>query len=177
MHIVISPLCSSAVTSACCNHIRDYAAHTPSVKTNNTHRGSYFVNRWLSPKNLHNSTNQYLSSLLGEILSASSRFSSYLIGNQLDNLCFNSCWSMISFSGFTGEPHRHAGLISGVFYLDAGDSSGDEGALILYASNGEILTKFTPSSGDLVLFPSSQIHSVSAYQSSAERVVLSFNMD
>ena len=176
MYIHFSSLFSSDVTTRCSNYIFNYASITPSVTTNNSNRGSYFVNRWLSPKDLHKSTDGSLSYLLQEILLVSSRCRVYLVSDTPKPLSFHSCWAMISSSGFEGEAHCHSGSISGVLYLDSGASSSHEGALIFYSANGEPIKKITPCSGDLVLFPSSQIHSVSAYNSPIKRVILSFNI-
>ena len=164
------------VTKCCSNYILDYASITPSVRTNNSNRGSYFVNRWLSKKDFHETTNSSLSTIFHEILLVASRSSSYLVGTSYDHLSFHSCWAMISQLGFAGEAHSHSGSISGVLYLDSGESSSDQGSLIFYSAKGETITKISPSTGDLVLFPSSQIHSVSSYNSTIKRIILSFNL-
>ena len=85
---------------------------------------------------------------------------------------------MISQYGLAGAPHNHSGAISGVSYIDAGDSGHTSagGRLIMHAQNSSEQETIVPHTGDLILFPSRQVHSVESYTSDAPRMVISFNL-
>ena len=85
---------------------------------------------------------------------------------------------MISENGLAGAPHSHIGVISGVTYLEAGDSGqGDAGGrLIMHPPGPSEQEAIVPRTGDLILFPSTQVHSVERYTSDAPRMVISFNL-
>lgn len=85
---------------------------------------------------------------------------------------------MISENGLSGAPHNHIGVISGVTYLEAGDSGQPDagGRLMMHSSGSTEQEAIVPHTGDLILFPSTQVHSVERYTSDAPRMVISFNM-
>lgn len=96
-------------------------------------------------------------------------------------------WANINDKGAWNMPHSHAGCwYSGVFYIKA---DGDEGDLVMIDNSEKVLSefppsqrtnnnwKFTPTSGELVLFPSGATHMVEPNQTDKERYSISFNIN
>lgn len=175
MYITISSFISEELIGECRASIIDYSLNTPSRDTNNARGGSYFRNKWLSTKDLHLNGDCDLNRLLAEILKCAN-LCGPILGSTSNNLEFHTCWAMISLSGFEGYPHCHAGLVSGVFYIDSGSSSYQEGALKFCTQSGVVTSIIKPKTGELILFPSTQYHFVSSYLSEQKRIVFSFNL-
>jgi uncharacterized protein (TIGR02466 family) len=96
-------------------------------------------------------------------------------------------WANINDKGAWNMPHSHAGCwYSGVFYIKA---DGDEGDLVMIDGSEKVLSefppsqrtnnnwRFTPTSGELVLFPSGAVHMVEPNQTDKERYSISFNIN
>tara|TARA_B100000497_G_C7615346_1_gene369548 strand:+ start:137 stop:835 length:699 start_codon:yes stop_codon:yes gene_type:complete len=96
-------------------------------------------------------------------------------------------WANINDKGAWNSPHGHAGCwYSGVFYIKA---DGDEGDLLMIDTDEKVLGEFPPSqrtsnnfnfsptSGELVLFPSGAMHMVEPNQTDKERYSISFNIN
>jgi|TARA_Y100000114_G_scaffold132039_1_gene130581 uncharacterized protein (TIGR02466 family) len=93
-------------------------------------------------------------------------------------------WANINYKHDINWPHRHAGDISGVFYLKAPDNSGD---LTLHSPyydvnnklsehlNTESVIKIKPIVNKLVLFDANCSHYVTRSHSNEPRVSISFN--
>ena len=155
--------------------------------------GSYFKhNRWLSPSNLHNSSQPDLRSLMALIERLANSSFSHLGSCPLSIV---SMWCFVGRTGLTGQPHRHAGNVAGVYYVDAGSAnrlgSGTlqflptwrQYAVLGQYQNAADLIQYIngrpavqPQSGRLLLFPSQLEHSVHRYVGSRERIAISFNL-
>lgn len=157
--------------------LRLLAVSQPTVETNNRSGRSYFENKWLSAKDLHRSQDPAIRTLLSKTLLLATTYAHLLSSKRLP-LVYHSCWGMISEHGLTGAPHSHSGLISGVTYLKAGDSGHPRagGRLIMHTPGSTEQEAIVPHSGDLILFPSTQVHSVERYNSNKTRMVISFNL-
>ena len=153
------------------------ASRYPSVETNNHSGRSYFENKWLSAKNLHQSKDPAIHLLASKTLLLATTYALLLSSKRL-TLAYQSCWGMISHHGLAGAPHNHSGAISGVSYLDAGDSGHADagGRLIMHSPGTSEQEAIVPHTGDLILFPSTQVHSVERYTSDTPRMVISFNL-
>ena len=153
------------------------ASRYSSVETNNHSGRSYFENKWLSAKNLHRSQAPAIRLLVSKTLLLATTYAHLLSSKRL-RLAYHSCWGMISQHGLAGAPHSHSGAISGVTYLDAGDSGHADagGRLIMHSQGTSEQEAIVPHTGDLILFPSTQVHSVERYTSDAPRMVISFNL-
>lgn len=157
--------------------IRLMSVSQPTVETNNRSGRSYFENKWLSTKDLHHSQDPAIRSLLSKTLLLATTYAHLLISRR-PQLAYHSCWAMMSENGLAGAPHNHSGVISGVTYLEAGDSGQADagGRLIMHSSGSSAQEAIVPHTGDLILFPSTQVHSVERYTSDASRMVISFNL-
>lgn len=90
-----------------------------------------------------------------------------------------SMWSIISQPGLKGVPHDHEGQVSCAYYVDVGSVGKKDGGLLgFYMDGGNKPPTHTviPKTGHLYLFPSSLPHSVSSYQGSEPRIVISANL-
>uniref|UniRef100_A0A0G4HI89 Prolyl 4-hydroxylase alpha subunit Fe(2+) 2OG dioxygenase domain-containing protein n=1 Tax=Chromera velia CCMP2878 TaxID=1169474 RepID=A0A0G4HI89_9ALVE len=97
-------------------------------------------------------------------------------------------WAIISEEGMTGDLHMHQGIVAGVYYIDAGESSRDNGALIWYPTDRRKEKKekgkkkrsrqitTVPQTGMMLMWQSELYHRVSVYTSSVPRIVISFNI-
>ena len=104
-------------------------------------------------------------------------------------------WITVHGKGDYAQPHRHNNSVfSGIMYLDVDEASGDlcfhneySGSNTPYPSTmplpvsdynifNSLEWKFTPKSGDIFIFPSGLIHSVSPSASDNTRYCLSFNL-
>jgi uncharacterized protein (TIGR02466 family) len=100
-------------------------------------------------------------------------------------------WANLFTRGVYFNPHTHADAAwSGVYYVDAGESGGDAGGVLMLgdprAGAGMVLgdsnrfdsasaVEIPPRTGELLIFPSWLVHWVTPYQSDAPRISVSFN--
>jgi uncharacterized protein (TIGR02466 family) len=100
-------------------------------------------------------------------------------------------WANLFTRGVFFNPHNHADAAwSGVYYVDAGESGGDAGGVLMLgdprAGAGMVIgdsnrfdsassVQITPRTGELLIFPSWLVHWVTPYQSDAPRISVSFN--
>lgn len=100
-------------------------------------------------------------------------------------------WANVFTRGVYFNPHTHADSAwSGVYYLDAGDSSDDAGGLLMLRdpragagmtvgpSNGfdsASAYEIRPRTGELLIFPAWLVHWVTPYQSDRPRISVAFN--
>lgn len=139
---------------------------------------SYFRNKWLSKSNLHTDPDPDLHALREFAIKEASR----LVQNRQDDppLSVTSMWCIVSKEGLEGRPHNHTGEISGAYYVNAGSSGPDDGGVLQFymgrSRRHSKLRSLTPRSGQMVLFPSRLIHSVTRYVGAELRIVISFNL-
>jgi len=158
------------------------AAELPDAFTHNpTGRTSYFANKWLSPRRLHE-TGPPVCAELAQAITAAARQLPW-VGPAAAGLQVEAFWAIVSRADMWGGRHSHRGRVSAAYYVDAGasgpeDEAGRGGQLRFHAGHKAVepLTAITPEDGLLVLFPSRQVHSVSAYRSTAPRIVISANL-
>ncbi len=100
-------------------------------------------------------------------------------------------WANLFTRGVYFNPHTHAEAAwSGVYYVDAGDSGGDAGGMLMMRdpragaamvmsdanrSDSACTFQVAPRTGELVIFPSWLVHWVTPYQSDRPRISVSFN--
>ena len=93
-------------------------------------------------------------------------------------------WQVVLKKSGHQKAHIHAGgWVSGVIYLQVVPSKGTNEGAIEFSLNGEHYTdlrapKFTfqPKPGDMVLFPSSLHHKTIPFNTDAERIIISFDL-
>lgn len=104
----------------------------------------------------------------------------------------NNLWFNYNTSDHdTNTIHNHPGsILSGVYYLEADDTSGplcihrdfDEEMYLGYCLTTEVshlnacTAKYAPEKDKLIIFPSNILHSVSANRATGKRISISFNM-
>ena len=107
-----------------------------------------------------------------------------LISNWPEKFTIN-CWCVRLPKGGFQEAHIHpAGWLSGVLYIKVPQEiTGDEAAIEfnlqgLYPLKNENVPKFIlrPQNGDIVIFPSSLFHKTIPFDSSEERICISFDL-
>ena len=98
----------------------------------------------------------------------------------------NNLWANINYANDINWPHKHAGDISGVYYLDVFDNCGD---LVLTSFNFTVNNKISkflrsknnkiikPENKKIVFFDSECVHFVSKNFSGKPRISLSFNLN
>ena len=102
------------------------------------------------------------------------------------DLNFLESWFHITRSGGYHGPHRHPNCAwGGLYYVDAGESTKDNGSNTFYnpqealctdvASQSHTATSITPQNDHLFIFPSYLLHDAKVYQGTKERIVISFN--
>jgi len=109
------------------------------------------------------------------------------------NISIDNYWLNINTPNSYNKPHTHGGFVSGVYYVNAPENSGEicfqhpagelqshlwPNYLFKDIANNEIACntwKFTPNMGVLYLFPSWLSHSVEQNLSKENRCSLSFN--
>jgi uncharacterized protein (TIGR02466 family) len=100
-------------------------------------------------------------------------------------------WANLFTRGVYFNPHTHADEAwSGVYYVDAGDSGGEAGGLLMLgdprAGAGMVMgpsnrfdsasaVEHRPKTGELLIFPSWLLHWVTPYTSDQPRISVSFN--
>lgn len=148
----------------------------PSKQTNMPSGRSYFVNKWMSEKNLHLLPDPEIQSLVTLIENTAQRLP-WLGGAEAASLRIHAMWAIVSQEGMEGRPHQHAGRVAGAYYVDAGacDETGN-GALAIYTPQGQLAKLVTPETGLMLLFPGKMWHGVQRYASDRPRIVLSFNL-
>lgn len=113
------------------------------------------------------------------------------IGNPKEFVNIESCWFNINNDlNSHNQIHLHSGILSGVFYLQAPEGSGNlnlinsgmnqlwQGHLEARERNANNAYHFTikPKAGDLFLWPSYLYHSVDTNSREVERISISFNL-
>ncbi len=157
--------------------LSDMSNTLPGKVSNLSNGLSYFENKWLSQAELHESDNSDLQQLRSFIEETANRTFRKPDPDMVLNV--TSMWGMVSRSGMTGSRHRHAGVVSGAYYVDAGSSGANNGGLMqFYQQPGldQPTHRFQPESGQIFLFPSFLEHSVSRYEGKKPRIVIAFNL-
>ncbi len=154
----------------------DMAARVPDVGTNKAAGESYFVNKWLSGRDLHRLPDPEIKTLVAFIETAANRVSWPGVANAA-RLRVHAMWAIVSRQGMEGKPHQHTGAVSGSYYVDAGacNESGN-GAFTVHTAEGKLIRSLPPRTGLMLMFPSNMWHGVSRYESDQPRIVLSFNL-
>jgi hypothetical protein len=148
-----------------------HSANSPGVSTNRAEGRSYFSQKWLSGNGLH-------LSHVGELqaLSEAIRRQADATDPRFAPLRIFNMWAIVSRRGMQGAKHRHNGRFSSAYYVDAGDSGEAGGEFLHCSDDGRVIERIMPRSGMLMLFPSSLLHCVTAYQSDRPRIVISANL-
>uniref|UniRef100_A0A0G4FDV0 Prolyl 4-hydroxylase alpha subunit Fe(2+) 2OG dioxygenase domain-containing protein n=1 Tax=Chromera velia CCMP2878 TaxID=1169474 RepID=A0A0G4FDV0_9ALVE len=82
-----------------------------------------------------------------------------------------------------GEPHVHSAELTGIFYIDAGDSSENNGALLVYPPDWKKEGKYkgtgktlrtVPQNGMLLVWPAPLFHQMPSYTSDRPRISIVF---
>lgn len=112
-------------------------------------------------------------------------------GNLKQSVTVDSCWFNINDNlNAHNQIHLHTGIISGVFYVEAPEGSGNinllnngmnqlwEGHLNADKRNANNAYHFSikPKAGDLFLWPSYLYHCVDTNTQNVERISISFNL-
>jgi hypothetical protein len=152
------------------------AARIPDKGTNKAAGESYFSNKWLSDRGLHRLQEPAIKRLLQMIESAANRGTWPNAGPGPRRV--TAMWAIVSRNGLEGKPHKHSGLLSGAYYVDAGDCDADgNGAFAIYTPDaGRILHTIQPKTGLMLMFPNTLWHGVLRYDSDRPRIVISFNL-
>ncbi len=153
------------------------SASVPDRGTNKASGQSFFQNKWLSDRRLHLDGPPVFRELGSEIEKIANKVVQRREEDHL--LSVSAMWSVISKTGMTGERHGHSGSVSSVYYVDPGTSGAEHGGLIqFYADRSQSAPShaITPEPGMLVIFPSHLEHSVTRYDSEAQRIVVSANL-
>lgn len=154
----------------------DMAERIPDKGTNSESGQSYFVNKWLSGRRLHQLIDPDMKTLVARIETAANQ-ASWPDHDPARAFKITNMWAIVSKVGMEGKPHMHHGCVSGVYYVDAG-SCNDEGngAFAVYSSKGRLIRTLPPKSGMMLMFPSHLWHGVLRYESEQPRIVVSFNL-
>lgn len=154
----------------------DMAARIPDRGTNKSEGDSYFSNKWLSARDLHRLGDPGFRLLVGAIESLANANEWPHAGPGQRKV--TAMWAIVSRAGLEGRPHKHSGVISGAYYVDAGACNGDgNGAFAIHEpGGGALVTTIRPETGMLMMFPNTLWHSVLRYESDEPRVVVSFNL-
>ena len=150
----------------------------PDKVSNQKNQKSYFNNKWLSQAKLHKSEDHQLQ----EFVSFVEETVSQKIPKPEPDLMLSitSMWSIVSKPGLVGVRHNHAGRVSGAYYVDAGSSGEQNGGLLQFYLNrqdAQPTHNIEPEPGVLYLFPGSLEHSVSCYNGTTARIVISINLN
>lgn len=152
---------------------------TPGVVSNSRRGGrSYFKNKWLSKSDLHLDPDPDLNTLRDFVIGEASR----LAQERADDppLSITSMWCIVSKEGLEGSAHNHVGAISGAYYVSAGSSGPEYGGVLQFYMRRDQrysrMRSIVPMTGQLVLFPSRLIHSVTRYVGTEPRIVISLNL-
>jgi len=154
----------------------EMAARIPDKGTNKAAGESYFSNKWLSARDLHHHPDPAMASLVGLVEQAANRTAWPNAGPGQRRI--TAMWAIVSRKGLEGRPHKHTGVISGAYYVDAGDcDEAGNGAFAIYApESGNVLRTVRPKTGLLLMFPNTLWHGVLRYDSENPRIVISFNL-
>ncbi len=154
----------------------EMAERIPDKGTNKAAGESYFSNKWLSARDLHAMADPAMRSLVGLIEKTANGVSWPGAGPGARRI--TAMWAIVSRKGLEGKPHKHSGLISGAYYVDAGDCDQDgNGAFAVYTEQGRQLVRtIRPETGLMLMFPNTLWHGVLRYDSDKPRIVISFNL-
>ncbi len=153
------------------------AKKTPDRVSNLPNGKPLFESKWLSDNQLHMSELPELLQLRKIIERAASKH--FTRDAASTSFSVFSMWSIISKPGMTGIPHDHVGQVSCAYYVDVGSVGEKDGGLLHFYADGPDKPpthNILPKSGHLYLFASSLHHSVSCYNGSAPRIVISANL-
>ena len=142
------------------------------VSTNMEHGKSYFDKKWLSDKQLHLKEDPVILPVLEAIRQRTQTFIRRFAQQPRLKLDWVSCWAIVSQHGMVGRPHSHQGNISGVWYIETGDTGIYGGEIVFHGKKEQ---SWTPKNNQILIFPSETVHSVKPYTSKVPRVVLPFN--
>jgi uncharacterized protein (TIGR02466 family) len=147
----------------------------PDKGTNKVAGRSYFSNKWLSARELHRIQSPEMRMLAATIEQVANTGTWPGASARLRIIAM---WAIVSRNGLEGEPHMHSGLVSGAYYVDAGDcDQAGNGAFAVYTPQGErMVARLQPKSGMMLMFPNTMWHGVQRYESDRPRIVLSFNL-
>uniref|UniRef100_A0A0G4FCT2 Prolyl 4-hydroxylase alpha subunit Fe(2+) 2OG dioxygenase domain-containing protein n=1 Tax=Chromera velia CCMP2878 TaxID=1169474 RepID=A0A0G4FCT2_9ALVE len=133
-------------------------------------------NSWRSPPGLHNSTEFMSFPKLKSIVDETLRTKL-----DLPHLELTGLFGKIDGSSSVGAPHDHITEVTGIYYVDVGDSSEDNGALLWFppdytrmkkqADGKKVKTVRTvPQNGMLLIWPGPLFHQMPAYTSDRPRM-------
>lgn len=151
-------------------HILSLSKASDGVSTNMNSGYSFFDNKWLSPRDLHQQPQ--LQTICDQILATVHNCARKQGISKRYH--FHTMWAIVSEPSMSGKPHTHEGELSGVYYVDAADSGASGGQLVVHTPQGK--AHHTPRSNQMLLFPSNTLHSVTPYTSATSRIVLPFNL-
>jgi len=138
---------------------------------------SYFDKKWLSNAELHKNQDSSLRSIVSFAEKTANREAQKTDPGLVVSTA--SMWCIVSKPGLAGKRHRHAGIVSGAYYVDTGVSGAEHGGLLQFYLNPQSTQPthvIEPVSGGLYLFPSTLEHSVSRYDGAAPRIVIALNL-
>jgi hypothetical protein len=154
----------------------DRARTVPDVGSNRSDGQSSFDNKWLSDNRLCDLPDPSISRILRIVYDAANASPWPHVASN-SPLRIISMWAIISRQGMLGRPHNHKGMVSGAYYVDAGQSEDStDGAFVVYSAGGDISRIVRPQSGMLLMWPSAMVHGVQRYDSHRPRIVISFNL-
>ena len=170
------PAGSEALNAALTKLLLDRASTVPDVGSNSPGRSSFFDNKWLSDTRLYDLPDPAVA-LLVETVEGSANANPWPHVASGALLRIMSMWAIVSKAGMVGRPHNHQGIVSGAYYVDAGESPDpDDGALVVYGPTGKVSSLVRPRSGMLLMWPSTMLHGVRRYDGNRPRIVISFNL-
>jgi uncharacterized protein (TIGR02466 family) len=153
----------------------EMAATVPDAVSFSPDKPSYFHNKWRSGNDLF----QHPDAEIGRLVAAVEERANARRwpGGGERPLRVTSMWAIVGRDGFYGEPHVHEGVVSGVYYVDAGDGDGGaNGAFAVYDRQHRPAHLIPPRSGLLILFPARLPHGVMPYRGTRPRIVIAFNL-
>lgn len=153
----------------------EMAGRIPDRGTNQATGKSYFERKWLSASELHLLDDPALKTLAGMIEATADTLP--WPQDKMPPFRIFSMWSIVSRRGMEGRRHRHAGRVSGAYYVDAGDCDDTgNGAFAVYDQQGRVVRTVPPKTGMMLMFPNTLWHGVLRYDSDTPRIVISFNL-
>ena len=159
--------------------------HTMKDEVNNMYRGSQKPN-WQSGHDLHE--NEVFKYFLIDISKSAFQIIDQL-QYKVDGIQITDMWANVLKPGETHQPHTHSNnFLSGVFYLDAEETSGItfqdprpaahviQPSRIKTDSNNASLLNYQSKTNRIIIFPSWLVHWVPINQSTRDRISISWNI-
>jgi len=163
--------------------IKSFCSENQSVQRSN-------ANGYQSPPNLHSL--EELSDLFNFITQTADTIIQELGVRNFDHVTINEAWANINKGQNShNQVHTHTGILSGVFYVQAPEGSGNlnimnPGMNCLWPGHYKAFSRnqhtaevafVKPKEGVLYLWPSYIPHSVDCNSKDVERISVSFNLD